>query len=164
VATPSRAVGRSWCWRHAAPQFAGPRGNPSTRRRAARWRRTEPWALEYRPSSRGFSFRIVVERVCPGRPHPSAPRPRPRRGNARRAGLRRRFMCSSGTLGSRPSSRGVFLPAGLGGWKPRVERTPALGPRLAAPPDGRRSRGVAVPRRRALRVTPSASPPWAGFW
>jgi hypothetical protein len=116
VATPSRADERSWCWRHAAPQFAGPRGNPSTRRCAARWRRAEPWALEYRPSSRGFSFRIMVKRVCPGRPHPSVPRPRPRRGNARRAGLRRRVVRSSGTPGSRPSSRGViFLQVWAGG-------------------------------------------------
>jgi hypothetical protein len=56
------------------------------------------------------------------------------------------------------------LLAGLCGRKPRVERTPARGPKLAAPPDGRRSRGVAVPRRRALRVAPSAPSPWPDFW
>jgi hypothetical protein len=93
VATPSREVGRSWCWRLAAPLFAEPRENPSTRRRAARWRRAEPWVLELRPSSRDF-FPLVVVRVCPGWPHPSAPRPRPRRGDARRVGLRRRVVRS----------------------------------------------------------------------
>jgi hypothetical protein len=49
----------------------------------------------------------------------------------------------------------VFFPAGLGGRKPRVERTPALRPRVAAPPNGHCSCGVAVSRRRTLRVAPS---------
>jgi hypothetical protein len=154
VATPSRAVRRSWCWRLAAPRSSS-RGK--TPRRAAVPRGGDAPSPELWSTGRRaviFSFRIVVERVCPGRPHPSVPRPRPRRGNARRVGLQRRVVRSSGSLGSWPSSRGVF-PAGLGGRKPRVERTPALGPRLAAPPDGRRSRGVAVSRRRALRVAPS---------
>jgi hypothetical protein len=74
MATPSREVGRSWCCRLAAPPFAEPRENPSTRRRAARWRRAEPWVLEFRPSSRDF-LPFVVDHRCPGRPHPSASRP-----------------------------------------------------------------------------------------
>jgi hypothetical protein len=62
---------------------------------------------------------------------------------------------ASGTFGSRPSSRGVF-PCRFGRAEARVERTPTLGPRVAAPPNGRCSRGVAASRRCALRVAPSA--------
>jgi hypothetical protein len=155
MATPSREVGRSWCWRHVAPLFAEPRENPSTRRRAARWRRAEPWDLELRPSIRDF-LPFVVVRVCPGRPHPSAPRPRPRREDARRDGLRRRAVRSVWNFWKPAVEPWCFPLAGLGGRKPRVERTPALGPWFAAPPNGRCSRGVAVNRRRALHVAMSA--------
>jgi hypothetical protein len=155
MATPSREVGRSWCWRHVAPLFAEPRENPSTRRRAARWRRAEPWDLELRPSIRDF-LPFVVVRVCPGRPHPSAPRPRPRREDARRDGLRRRAVRSVWNFWKPAVEPWCFPLAGLGGRKPRVERTPALGPWFAAPPNGRCSRGVTVNRRRALHVAMSA--------
>jgi hypothetical protein len=162
AATPSRAGERSWCGRHAAPQFAGP-----TPRRAAVPRGGDApspglWLTGRRAVV--LLYRAMDERVCPGRPHPSASRSRSRRGNARRAGPRRRVARSSGIPGIRPSSRGDFLAAGLGRRKPRVERTPTRGPRLAAPPDGRRSSGAAVSRRRAPRVAPSAPPLRAGVW
>jgi hypothetical protein len=161
VATPSREVGRSWCWRLAAPLFAEPRENPSTRCRAARWRHAEPCVLELRPSSRDF-LPFVVVRVCPGRPHPSAPRPRPHRGDARRVGLRRRVVRSVWNF-----------------WKPAVEpwcfslQVWASGsPESSAPqrldPGSPRHRtdvvAVASPYPGAARYASHRRLPWASYW
>jgi hypothetical protein len=161
VATPSREVGRSWCRRLAAPLFAEPRENPSTRRRAARWRRAEPCVLELRPTSRDF-LPFVVVRVCPGRLHPSGPRPRPRRGDARRVGLRRRVVRSVWNFWKPAVEPWCFsLQVWVGG-SPESSAPQLLGPE--SPRHRANTVAVASPYPGATRYASRHRLPWSSYW